>query len=100
MMDILGDSHMISSGHEDYQLGTRFEGFVHRTFNSEDFLNIYKSVKTYIHQQRWSTTIFIEHQTDTSNPAIHALNEAFFEIPICRTRKHVADQTKVRLQEN
>jgi hypothetical protein len=38
MMDILGDSHMISvMSHEDYQLGTRFEGFVHRTFNSEDF---------------------------------------------------------------
>jgi hypothetical protein len=38
MMDILGDSpYDFVMSHEDYQLERALEGFVHRTFNSEDF---------------------------------------------------------------
>jgi hypothetical protein len=80
MMDILGDSpYDFVMSHEDYQL-ERLEGFVHRTFNSEDFKHFIKALKTYTHNRGGLQQI--EHQTDTSlQPAIHALNEAFFEIP-------------------
>jgi uncharacterized protein (TIGR02757 family) len=96
MMDILGDSpYDFVMSHEDYQL-ERLEGFVHRTFNSEDFKHFIKALKHIYTNRGGLQQIFIEHQTDTSlQPAIHALNEAFFEIPhLSRTRKHVADPNK------
>jgi hypothetical protein len=58
--------------HEDYQL-ERLEGFVHRTFNSEDFKHFIKALKHIYTNRGGLQQIFIEHQTDTSlQPAIHA----------------------------
>jgi uncharacterized protein (TIGR02757 family) len=96
MMDLLGDSpYDFVMSHEDYQL-ERLEGFVHRTFNSEDFKYFIKALKHIYTNRGGLQQIFIEHQTDTSlQPAINALNAAFFEIPhLSRTRKHVADPNK------
>jgi hypothetical protein len=67
--------------HEDYQLEA-LGRFCSSTFNSEDFKHFIKAFKHIYTNRGGLQQIFIEHQTDTSlQPAIHALNEAFFEIP-------------------
>ncbi|RYJ51016.1 TIGR02757 family protein [Flavobacterium petrolei] len=96
MMDLLGNSpYDFVMSHEDYQL-ERLNGFVHRTFNAEDFNHFIKALKHIYTNKGGLQQIFVNNQTDTSlQPAIHALNEAFFEIPhLNRTRKHVADPNK------
>ena len=96
MMDLLGNSpYDFVMSHEDYQL-ERLNGFVHRTFNAEDFNHFIKALKHVYTNRGGLQQIFVDNQTDTSlQPAIHALNEAFFEIPhLNRTRKHVADPNK------
>lgn len=96
MMDLLGNSpYDFIMSHEVYQL-ERLDGFVHRTFNAGDFKHFIKALKHIYTNKGGLENIFIENQTDTSlQPAIHALNEAFFEIPhLSRTRKHVADPNK------
>jgi uncharacterized protein (TIGR02757 family) len=96
MMDLLGNSpYDFVMSHEDYQL-ERLNGFVHRTFNAEDFNHFIKALKHVYTNRGGLQQIFVDNQTDTSlQPAIHALNEAFFEIPhLSRTRKHVADPNK------
>lgn len=96
MMDLLGNSpYDFVMSHEDYQL-ERLNGFVHRTFNAEDFNHFIKALKHVYTNRGGLQQIFVDNQTDTSlQPAIHTLNEAFFEIPhLNRTRKHVADPNK------
>ena len=45
MMDLLGNSpYDFVMSHDDYQL-ERLEGFVHRTFNSEDFKHFIKALQ-------------------------------------------------------
>jgi uncharacterized protein (TIGR02757 family) len=96
MMDILGDSpYDFVMSHDESQLEC-LEGFVHRTFNADDFKHFIKALKHIYTNRGGLQQIFIANQTNTSlQPAIHALNEAFFEIPhLNRTRKHVADPNK------
>lgn len=96
MMDLLGDSpYDFVMSHQEFQL-ERLEGFVHRTFNAEDFKHFIIALKHIYNNKGGLHQIFMDHQTETSlQPAIHALNEAFFEIPHQpRTRKHVADPNK------
>jgi uncharacterized protein (TIGR02757 family) len=96
MMDLLGNSpYDFVMSHEDYQL-ERLNGFVHRTFNANDFNHFIKALQHIYANRGGLQKIFIDNQNDTSlQPAVHALNEAFFEIPhLIRTRKHVADPNK------
>ena len=96
MMDLLGNSpYDFVMSHDDFQL-EKLEGFVHRTFNGNDFKFFIKSLKNIYANHGGLETIFINHQAETSlQPAIHALNNIFFEISHPqRTRKHVADPTK------
>lgn len=96
MMDLLGNSpHDFVMSHDDYQL-KRLEGFVHRTFNSDDFKFFIKALQNIYSNHNGLEAVFMKHQTDNSlQPAIHALNEIFFEIPhLIRTKKHVADPNK------
>lgn len=96
MMDLLGNSpYDFVMTHNDYQL-ERLDGFVHRTFNADDFKYFIKALKHIYTNKGGLENIFIQNQTETSlQPAIHALNEIFFEIPhLTRTRKHVADPNK------
>ncbi|MEN9908945.1 MAG: hypothetical protein RLZZ540_2094 [Bacteroidota bacterium] len=96
MMDLLGNSpYDFVMSHKDYQL-EELDGFVHRTFNSEDFKYFIKALNHIYTNKGGLQQIFIDNQTEDSlQPAIHALNEAFFEIPHqSRTRKHVADPNK------
>ena len=96
MMDLLGDSpYDFVMFHQEYQL-ERLEGFVHRTFNGEDFKFFIKGLRHIYTNHGGLESIFIKYQTEDSvQPAIHALKQLFFEIehPI-RTRKHVADPNK------
>jgi len=96
MMDLLGNSPFdFVMNHNEYQL-EKLDGFVHRTFNSEDFKYFIKALKHLYSNHQGLESIFLKHQTEDSlQPAIHALNKAFFEIPhLNRTRKHVADPFK------
>jgi uncharacterized protein (TIGR02757 family) len=96
MMDLMGNSpYDFVMSHNDYQL-EKLEGFVHRTFNSDDFKHFIKALKHIYINKGGLENIFIQNQTETSlQPAIHALHEIFFEIPhLTRTRKHVADPNK------
>ena len=96
MMDLLGNSpYDFVMSHDENQL-ERLEGFVHRTFNAEDFKFFIKSLQHIYSNHSGLEALFLKHQTENSlQPAIHAFNKAFFEIPhLSRTRKHVADPQK------
>lgn len=96
MMDLIGESpYDFVMNHNDYQL-ERLEGFVHRTFNSTDFLHFIKALQ-YIYKTKGGLEgIFSDHQSyDSLAPAIQELHNAFFEIPhLPRTKKHVANPSK------
>jgi uncharacterized protein (TIGR02757 family) len=96
MMDLLGNSpYDFIMCHQEFQL-ERLEGFVHRTFNGEDFKYFIKALKHIYTNHGGLESIFIKNQTEDSlQPAINALNNIFFEIEHPqRTRKHVADPNK------
>ncbi len=96
MMDLLGNSpYDFVMSHEEYQL-ERLEGFVHRTFNSEDFKYFIKALQHIYTNRGGLESIFIENQSETSlQPAIHELHNIFFEIVHPeRTKKHVANPQK------
>ncbi len=96
MMEMLGDSpYDFVLNHEEFNL-EKLAGFVHRTFNSADFIHFIKALR-HIYQNRGGLEgIFNEFQTkDSLQPAIHHLHEAFFEIPHeKRTTKHISDPFK------
>lgn len=96
MVDLLGNSpYDFVMEHKEYQL-ERLDGFVHRTFNSDDFKYFIKALQYIYTNKGGLETIFIKNQTETSlQPAIHELHRVFFEIPHqTRTKKHVADPNK------
>ena len=96
MMDLLGNSPFdFVLSHQDFQL-ERLDGFVHRTFNSEDFKYFIKALQHIYNHHGGLEAIFIKHQTaDSLQPAIYALHQVFFEIPHpTRTQKHVANPEK------
>jgi uncharacterized protein (TIGR02757 family) len=96
MMDLMGDSPFdFVMNHEDHQL-ERLQGFVHRTFNEDDFKHFINALKHLYTNHGGLEGIFNKYQTEDSlQPAIFELHKAFFEIPhLDRTRKHVADPNK------
>ena len=96
MMDLLGNSPFdFVMSHREHHL-ERLEGFVHRTFNGEDFKYFIKALNHIYNNHGGLEAIFERYQTEDSlQLAIHALNQIFFEIEHPqRTRKHVADPNK------
>ncbi len=96
MMDLMGNSPFdFIMNHKDEHLG-KLEGFVHRTFNSTDFVHFIKSLKNIYTNHKGLETIFKTYETENSlQPAIHELKKIFFEIPHqSRTTKHLADPVK------
>lgn len=93
MMNLLGNSpYDFIINHRDEHL-IKIDGFVHRTFNSTDFIVFIEALK-YLYQKRTGLEgVFNEHKTkDSVQPAIHHLKEEFFSIPhSLRTRKHLSD---------
>lgn len=96
MMELLGNSpYDFVMNHSKSQL-SRFEGFVHRTFNAEDFVYFLKSLKNIYENHGGLEEIFTKHQTkDSLQEAISELHTVFFEISHPkRTTKHVANPKK------
>lgn len=96
MMDLLGNSpYDFVMNHKEYHL-EQLEGFVHRTFNSIDFIYFIKALQHIYTNHSGLESIFNTYATSYSlQPAIHELKKIFFEIPHpSRTTKHVSDPFK------
>jgi len=96
MMELLGNSpYDFIMNHGDRNL-EKLEGFVHRTFNSGDFIYFIKALKYIYENKNGLEGIFNEYSTaDSLQPAIHQLKEIFFELPHpARTVKHISDPDK------
>ena len=96
MLDLMGESPFdFVMSHDEKQLD-RLDGFVHRTFNSDDLKCFVQSLKHIYKNHNGLETIFINNQTaDSLLPAISAFKSLFFELPhLQRTEKHVADPNK------
>jgi len=96
MMDLMGNSpYDFVLNHREKHL-ERFDGFVHRTFSSTDFLYFIYALK-YLYQKKDGLEgVFAEHQSATSlQEAIHHLKKEFFSLPHpARTLKHLPDPLK------
>jgi uncharacterized protein (TIGR02757 family) len=93
MMDLMGNSpYDFVINHKDHHL-EKLVGFVHRTFNSNDFIHFVKALQYIYVRKDGLEGIFDKFQTENSlQPAIHQLNQVFFEIPhLDRTKKHISD---------
>lgn len=96
MMELLGNSpYDFVINHKTSDLD-KFDGFVHRTFNSEDFKYFIKSLKNIYLNHDGIESIFKKHVTEnTIQPAIHEFKSVFFSIDhLTRTQKHVGDPNK------
>ena len=69
------------------------EGFVHRTFNTEDFKYFIKSLNHIYTNHDGLENVFTKYQTEHSmQEAISQFKTIFFEIdPLERTKKHISD---------
>lgn len=96
MMDLLDHSPFeFITKHQESDLD-RFEGFVHRTFNSEDIKQFVKSLQHIYNRHCGLETVFSKHAEKASvQQSIHQFKKVFFEIPhLERTKKHVSDPLK------
>lgn len=93
MLAYMGDSpYDFILYHNDKQL-KKIDGFVHRTFNSDDLLTFIEGLKHLYKNKNGLEGIFVKYQTNESlQPAIHELKKEFFTVPhLERTRKHLPD---------
>jgi len=78
MMELMDEKpydFIINAGKNDLE---RLEGFVHRTFNSNDFVYFVKSLKNIYKTKGGLESIFNGHKTDDSlQQAIHMLQNVF-----------------------
>jgi uncharacterized protein (TIGR02757 family) len=93
MMEIMGESpydFIMSHSENDLE---RLDGFVHRTFNANDFRTFIKGLQNIYSNHGGMEKIFYEHQCDGYlHYAIHEFKRKFFEISHeQRTTKHIAD---------
>ena len=96
MMDFLGNSpYDFILNHTEDDL-SKFEHFVHRTYNLEDFKFFIRSLKNLYTNHNGLEGVFTKYQSKESlQPAIHEFKKVFFEIPhLPRTTKHVSDPIK------
>ena len=96
LMDLLDHTPLdFVINHQDKDLD-RFEGFVHRTFNSIDIVQFIKSLQ-HIYTNHGGLEMVLKTKTDAQNyqKSIAHLKELFFEIPHQqRTLKHVSNPLK------
>ncbi|WGH75595.1 TIGR02757 family protein [Tenacibaculum tangerinum] len=96
MMDLMGNSpYDFVMNHSEDDL-THFNGFVHRTFNAEDFSFFIRSLKNiYQNHGGLENVLLPKNNADNYQLAIHNFKKIFFEIPHQpRTLKHVSDPLK------
>lgn len=93
MLAFMGDSpHDFILNHNEHDL-RKAEGFVHRTFNSDDLLAFVEGLSHLYRDANGLEGVFEKYQTDDSlQPAIHELKKEFFAGPhLERSRKHLPD---------
>ena len=93
MMTMMGHSpYDFVMNHRESDL-KKMEGFVHRTFNSDDLLTFIAALKYLYRYKNGLEGVFNTYQSDDSlQQAIHHLKKEFFRIPhLDRTRKHLPD---------
>ncbi|CAM1367910.1 conserved protein of unknown function [Tenacibaculum soleae] len=95
MVDLLGNSpYDFVMNHSEDDL-TNFDGFVHRTFNADDFKFFIKSLKNIYQNHNGLEAVLLTKNTDNYKLAIHNFKQIFFEIQHQqRTLKHVSDPLK------
>jgi uncharacterized protein (TIGR02757 family) len=96
MMNLMGNSpHDFVLHHNEKHL-ERIDGFVHRTFNSTDFLYFIHALKMLYLKKDGLEGVFTRHQSATSlQEAIHHFKKEFFSLPHPeRTLKHLPDPLK------
>ncbi|WP_299390847.1 TIGR02757 family protein [uncultured Gelidibacter sp.] len=81
--------------HESTDL-EKLQGFVHRTFNEDDFIQFVKSLKHIYKEHGGLEAVFSQHsEAFSTQNAIHKFKKLFFEIDhMPRTQKHVSDPLK------
>jgi uncharacterized protein (TIGR02757 family) len=93
MLSLMGDSpYDFILNHKTRHL-KQFEGFVHRTFNSDDLITFINGLKHLYRHCNGLEGVFMKYKTDVSlQPAIHELKKEFFSIEhLERTCKHIPD---------
>jgi len=96
MMDLLDNApHEFIMGYQDSDL-KNFEGFVHRTFNSDDFTQFIKSLRNVYENHGGLEKVFTEHQGESDlKETIFQFKNIFFEIDHQqRNTKHVSNPMK------
>ena len=96
MMDLLGNSpYDFVMNHKEHHLDS-FNGFVHRTFNADDFKFFIKSLQNiYQNHDGLENVVAIKDGSDNYQTAIHNFKKVFFEIEhLPRTQKHISDPIK------
>lgn len=93
MLAYMGESpYDFIINHKEHHL-KQIDGFVHRTFNSDDLLTFIEGLKHIYKIKSGLEGIFTKFKTsDSLQPAIHELKKEFFEVPhLLRTQKHLPD---------
>ena len=95
MIDLMGNSPFdFVMNHTEENL-EKFDGFVHRTFNADDFKFFVKSLKNIYTNHGGLETVLQNKASDNYQLAIHNFKQVFFEIPhLPRTQKHISDPIK------
>ncbi|WP_299103774.1 TIGR02757 family protein [uncultured Tenacibaculum sp.] len=95
MMDLMGNApydFVLNHSEEDL---ANFDGFVHRTFNADDFRFFVKSLQNIYKNHKGLEGVLHPKTEDNYKIAIHNFKKVFFEIPHpTRTLKHVSDPIK------
>jgi len=96
MMELLDHSPYEFVIHHNKTELDSLKGFVHRTFNGDDFVQFIKSLKhIYANYNGLESVFKIYAESNSLQQSIHKLKQHFFEIPhLERTKKHVSDPLK------
>ena len=95
MMELMGESpYDFVMEHSEKDL-EKLEGFVHRTFNGEDFKHFIRSLYNVYRYHGGMEKLFAQDSGEFLQKSIHEFKKVFFEIPhLPRTEKHVSDPLK------
>ena len=93
MMEIMGNSPFDFVMCASEKNINSIEGFVHRTFNSQDLITFIKNLRKIYMNHKGLEGIFTEYQTEDSlQPAITEFKRIFFDSePVSRSVKHISD---------
>jgi uncharacterized protein (TIGR02757 family) len=96
MMELLDHSPYEFVIHHNKTELDSLKGFVHRTFNGDDFVQFIKSLKHIYANYNGLESVFKNYaESNSLQQSIHKLKQHFFEIPhLERTKKHVSDPLK------